>query len=170
MGTLGLSFRPRQYKCLPKAEFFCLFWLLKNTSAFLSFHNNIIAYNCWQKISDLIGFERVPSASLTFHNSISACSRHKIFGLFCFERALSASISVHNNTSACRRQKIFGFLAMKGHQLTRFILIKQIPIRIFLGGVGPILGGGVYFPSRGRVALRASRVGIPPSPPPIGLL
>ena len=87
----------------------------------LSFHNNIIAY-CWQKISVLFGFERAPSAS----------------------------ISVHNNTSACRRQKVFGFLALKGHQLTRFILIKKIPIRIFLGGVGPILGGGVYFPSRGE--------------------
>ena len=37
------------------------------------------------------------------------------------------------------------------------------------GGVGPILGGGVYFPSRGRVALRASRGGIPPFPP-VGLL
>ena len=36
---------------------------------------------------------------------------------------------------------------------------------IFLGDVGPILGGGVYFSSRGRVALRASRGGIPPSPP-----
>ena len=38
------------------------------------------------------------------------------------------------------------------------------------GGVGPILGGGVYFSSRGRVALRASRGGIPPLPPLIGLL
>ena len=74
------------------------------------------------------------------------------------------STLVHNNTSACRRQKIFGFLAMKGHQLTRFILIKKFQFEFSWGGVGPILGGGVYFPSRGRVALRASRGGIPPSP------
>ena len=131
--------------------------------------NIVIAY-CLQKISGLFGFERAHSASLTFYGNISACSKHKNFGLFCLERALSASISVHKNTSACRRQKIFGFLALKGHQLTRFILIEKFQFKFSWGGVGPILGGGVHFPSRGRVALRASRGEIPPLPPPSGIL
>ena len=106
--TLSLSLSSQCYKCLPQAENFCLFFALKGHPQPFS-HFTImyflIAY-CWQKMSGLYCFERAPSASLIFHNNISACSRQKFLDLLGFERA---PLSVHNNVSACQRQKNFGF-------------------------------------------------------------
>ena len=117
-------------------------------------------YKCLPQAELFLAFMALKGHLLLVYNNISACRRQNFFVLFGFERAPSASLSSHQYK--CLPQAKEFFLADQIHFMQNF------PIRFFLfswGGVGQILGGGVHFPSRGRVALRASRGGIPAFPP-----